>query len=294
MATPAIGGVVSSATGTVSLTAVPVGGWMLATLIGDSTPPATPSGWTSLATGSAWRIVGRIKAAESSLSVPGTANDLISVMWGTGSAAASSWRAGAVGTEGSTSVSLTGTTAGSLLVGAEPIQETWLAGQVFDAAVLRVKAVDFFLESLHLKLVVALFEIATRHSLLKILKLLDLSSDGRNVCQHTADPSFGDVWLTGRFSSCFDSFFHLLLGADEQHFFALSSDFCNFRKYCFECFDSLCQVDDVRILTLRVNVFGHFWVPTARFVSEMNTSFEQSFDINLYGHDILLPSRAHL
>ena len=130
MATPAIGGVVSSATGTVSLTAVPSGGWMLATLIGDATPPATPSGWTSLATGdSAWRIVGKIKAAESSLSVPGTANDLISVMWGTGSAAASSWRAG-VGSMGSTSVSLTGTTAGSLLVGAEPIQASWLAGQV--------------------------------------------------------------------------------------------------------------------------------------------------------------------
>ena len=129
MATPAIGGVVSSATGTVSLTAVPSGGWMLATLIGNGTP-ATPSGWTSLATGdSVWRIVGKIKAAESSLSVP-DAGDLISVMWGTGSAAASSWRAGAVGTEGSTSVSLTGTTAGSLLVGAEPSQVSWLAGQV--------------------------------------------------------------------------------------------------------------------------------------------------------------------
>ena len=129
--TPVIGGVVSSATGTVSLTAVPSGGWMLAVLVGEGTPPATPSGWTSLATGdSAWRIVGKIKAAESSLSVPGTENDLISVMWGTGSSAASSWRAGAVGTEGSTSVSLTDTTAGSLLVGAEPIQASWLAGQV--------------------------------------------------------------------------------------------------------------------------------------------------------------------
>ena len=129
--TPVIGGVVSSATGTVSLTEVPVGGWMLATLIGTGTLPATPSGWTSLATGdSVWRIVGKIKAAESSLSVPGTDGDLISVMWGTGSAAASSWRAGAVGTKGSASVSLTGTTAGSLIVGAEPIQEGWLPGQV--------------------------------------------------------------------------------------------------------------------------------------------------------------------
>ena len=44
MATPAIGGVVSSATGTVSLTTVPSGAWMLATLIGDGAPPATPSG----------------------------------------------------------------------------------------------------------------------------------------------------------------------------------------------------------------------------------------------------------
>ena len=129
--TPVIGGVVSSVTGTVSLTEVPTGGWMLATLIGDGAPPATPSGWTSLATGdSAWRIVGKIKAAESSLSVPGTDGDLISVMWGTGSAAASSWRAGAVGTEGSPSVSLTGTTAGSLLVGAEPIQGSWASTEI--------------------------------------------------------------------------------------------------------------------------------------------------------------------
>ena len=99
MATPAIGGVVSSATGTVSLTAVPSGGWMLAVLIGDGTPPATPSGWTSLATGdSAWRIVGKIKAAESSLSVPGTEGDLISVMWGTGAAAVGSRKARKSGT----------------------------------------------------------------------------------------------------------------------------------------------------------------------------------------------------
>ena len=104
---------------------------MLAALFGGAIPATTPSGWTSLATGdSAWRIVGKIKAAESSLSVPGTDGGLISVMWGTGSAAASSWRAGAVGTEGSTSVSLTGTTAGALLVGAEPIQASSLAGQV--------------------------------------------------------------------------------------------------------------------------------------------------------------------
>ena len=129
--TPVIGGVVSSATGTVSLTEVPTGSWMLAALIGDGAPPETPSGWTSLATDdSAWRIVGKIKASEASLSVPGTENDLISVMWGTGSAAASSWRAGAVGTEGSTSVSLTGTTAGSLLVGAEPIQGSWVGTEI--------------------------------------------------------------------------------------------------------------------------------------------------------------------
>ena len=129
--TPVIGGVVSSATGTVSLTTVPSGAWMLATLIGDATPPATPSGWTSLATDdSAWRIVGKIKASESSLSVPGTENDLISVMWGTGSSAVSSWRAGDIGAEGSTSVSLTDTTAGSLLVGAEPVQGSWASTEI--------------------------------------------------------------------------------------------------------------------------------------------------------------------
>lgn len=117
MATPAIGGVISSKTGSVSLTAVPSGGWMLAVLVGSD---GTPSGWTSLAisTNDRWRLVGKIKASESSMSASSTA--LISVMWGTGAAAVWSWQASAVGGQGSTSVSLAGTTAGSRLVGVEP------------------------------------------------------------------------------------------------------------------------------------------------------------------------------
>jgi hypothetical protein len=56
--------------------------------------------------------------------------------------------------------------------------------------------------------------------------------------------------------------------------------------------DGLCQVNDVTILTFAMNVWRHFRVPTARFVSEMNTGFEQSLDIDFNSHDILLPSRA--
>ena len=124
--TPAIGGVVSSETGTVSLTAVPSGGWMLAVLVavpGNGTP-ATPSGWTSYGgTDYAMRVVGRVKqAGDTTLS---GSWGFVSVMWGTGSAAVSSWRS-ATGGEGSTSLSLSDTTAGSRLVTVAPSQPPYL------------------------------------------------------------------------------------------------------------------------------------------------------------------------
>ena len=125
MATPAIGGVVSSETGTVSLTAVPVGGWMLAALVGADGIPATPSGWTSYGADVAgWgiRVVGRVKqAGDTTLTSSGTS--LVSVMWGTG--AGTVWRSATGGT-GSTSLSLSGTTAGSRLVTVAPYLPAFL------------------------------------------------------------------------------------------------------------------------------------------------------------------------
>ena len=47
------------------------------------------------------------------------------------------------------------------------------------------------------------------------------------------------------------------------------------------------------VLPFAMDVWRHLWVPTTRFVSEMNTGFEQSLDINLYGHDILTPFTLH-
>ena len=124
--TPAIGGVVSSETGTVSLTAVPSGGWMIAALVGTSGTPATPSGWTSYGVDADYliRVVGRVKqAGDTTLTSSGSL--LVSVMWGTWSAAASSWRS-ATGSYGSTSLSLSGTTAGSRLVTVAPYVPAFL------------------------------------------------------------------------------------------------------------------------------------------------------------------------
>lgn len=73
---PAIGGVISSESGSVSLTAVPSGGWMLALLVKDGPPPATPSGWISLASGGVgWRLAGKIKASETTLTASASEAD---------------------------------------------------------------------------------------------------------------------------------------------------------------------------------------------------------------------------
>ena len=122
---PAVGGVVSSETGTVSLTAVPSGGWMLAALASaDGSIPATPSGWTSYGSDADYgiRVVGRVKqAGDTTLTSSGAL--LVSVMWGTGASAV--WRS-ATGGAGSTSLSLSGTTAGSRLVTVAPYVPAFL------------------------------------------------------------------------------------------------------------------------------------------------------------------------
>lgn len=131
---PAIGGVVSSETGSVSLTAVPSGGWMLAALVAEVTP-ATPSGWTSYGSDADYgiRVVGRVKqAGDTTLTSSGAL--LVSVMWGTG--AGTVWRSATDGV-GSASLSLSGTTAGSRLVTVAPYLPAFLqdAGYVTGGAV---------------------------------------------------------------------------------------------------------------------------------------------------------------
>jgi hypothetical protein len=78
----------------------------------------------------------------------------------------------------------------------------------------------------------------------------------------------------------------LLFGSYEKNRLTGSSNLSQKWQCLVETFNGLRQVNDVAILTLAVNVWRHLWVPTARFVTKVDTSFEQLFNINLNGHDI--------
>ena len=165
---------------------------------------------------------------------------------------------------------------------------TWLTVKVFNATILNVKFVNFLLETLNFELIVALFKITRSHAALKIFQLFDLCRYGVNIGKHTTDPTLSNEWLTCLFSSCPYDILSLLFCTNKQNLLAATSDFSKEWKRLIKAFYRFSQVNDVTVLTLRVNILGHFWVPAARFVSKVNTSFEQSFNIDSYCHLKLL------
>ncbi|MCY1373748.1 hypothetical protein D9M69_610410 [compost metagenome] len=145
------------------------------------------------------------------------------------------------------------------------------------------------METLYFKFVVALFKITSCHTLFKIFKLLDLLTHSVNVRKHTANPTLCDKRLVNADCSRLHEFFCLLFCTNEKYLLATSCHLSDNRKCLFKSFNSFRQIDDVTILTLRVNVWRHFRVPTARFVSKVDTSFEQSFNIYSYCHKVRTP-----
>ena len=150
------------------------------------------------------------------------------------------------------------------------------------------------MKSLHFKLRVPLFEVTRRHALFEILQLLDLLRDSLRVGQHATNPSLRHVRLADFLGCLTDDVFGLLLGTNKQHFLATCGYLCQLWQRLVERFDRLRQVDDMRLLSLAMNIWRHLWVPTAGFVSKVNTGFQQSLDVYIYRHVTPLSSLAAL
>ena len=118
------------------------------------------------------------------------------------------------------------------------------------------------MEALNFELRIAGFEFTSLHAAFEVFNLLDLAVNGFDVSESTTDPTFGDVWHVDRFSGFFNDGFELLLGANEKNFLAVFSDFLGKSESFFEASYGLFKINNVSILALAMDVWGHFWVPT--------------------------------
>jgi hypothetical protein len=71
---------------------------------------------------------------------------------------------------------------------------------------------------------------------------------------------------------------HLGLGADEEHAVAAEDDVAHELLRDLELPQGLLEIDDVDPVALREDEAAHLGIPTARLVSEMDTSGEKSFE----------------
>ena len=72
-----------------------------------------------------------------------------------------------------------------------------------------------------------------------------------------------------------DRVLRLLLGADEKDGLAVGRQLADEVVSLFELLDGLLQVDDVDAVALGVDVGGHFGVPAAGLVAEVDAGFQQ-------------------
>ena len=108
---PTVGGFISGGS-SVSLSAIPVGSWMLALVVDGSSAPA---GWRQLGASGELTLLGRVRVSGDATLAPSGASS-IGLTWGAGSGTVETWRCGTWGLVAASDIS--GVTGTSLLVAA--------------------------------------------------------------------------------------------------------------------------------------------------------------------------------
>src|SRR5690606_21164102 len=111
-------------------------------------------------------------------------------------------------------------------------------------------------------------------------KTIDRSFDGFKVCQHSTQPTFGDIKLTTLLSGFLDRFYSLLFCADKNQATTVSSNFSDEFSSFVRANNSFLKVDDMNSTPSRIHIRLHFGVPSLSLVSEMHAGVEHF----LHGH----------
>ena len=99
--------------------------------------------------------------------------------------------------------------------------------------------------------------------------------DDREVGEHPAHPTMGDVGLPGVAADLLDDVLGLLLGTDEEDLLAAPDDISQVFAGDVELLLGLLEVDDVDAVARREDVRAHTGVPAAGLVAEVNSGLQQ-------------------
>jgi len=103
---------------------------------------------------------------------------------------------------------------------------------------------------------------------------LDRLADGLEVREHAAEPALVHVGLLGALGFLLDGVARRALGADEQHRAAVGDHAPDEARSLRIHRLGLLEIDDVDLVSLAEDEWGHLRVPEAGLVSEMDTRFQ--------------------
>src|SRR5579875_255997 len=112
---------------------------------------------------------------------------------------------------------------------------------------------------------------------LQLLQPADALLNGIKVCERSPEPALIHIKHVATLSFFFNSFLRLLLRTHKKNGFTGSRKFTNKVVRFLDFPNRLLQVNDVNPISFRKNVPRHFWIPTTRLVTEMNSGLQQLF-----------------
>ena len=118
---------------------------------------------------------------------------------------------------------------------------------------------------------------------LELVEAVHTRAHGLEIGHHTAEPTGVDVILTapGRFFT--NGVLRLLFRAHEEQGLTALGQFAHEIVGLLQFADGLLKVDDINTVALRVDIRGHFGVPSAGLVPEVDARLEQGLHGNNAG-----------
>src|SRR6266536_3481126 len=159
-------------------------------------------------------------------------------------------------------------------------QRPWQPAHILDAREILLELGPLAVEQQLLLLRVVL-ELALGRTLLQLFQTLDLFLDRLEVRERPAQPPLGDIERPAALRLRLQDVLELLLGAHEQHAFALEHHPAEQFLRGLDLPQRLLEVDDVNPRPLGEDEPAHLGIPAARLMAEMDARFQQILQLRL-------------
>ena len=118
-------------------------------------------------------------------------------------------------------------------------------------------------------------EVVARFDGVELVEALETSTDGAEVGERAAQPTLGDVMLLYGRNAGFDDVLSLTLGTNKADFLAIHHQLGDKLFGNKQTLNGFLNIDNMNAVTLAIDVWLHFGVPTAGTLAKVNTGFDE-------------------